>query len=141
MDPPHTFYAVKVGRKPGIYTSWLECKEQIHCYSGACFKKFSTLKDANNFILKSKTKDSSSEPFVVGIAPAETQPIEAAFSIKKRKRDNISRITVKNEDDDNEEEEEDTFSHNIKRQKIQEEIEVLKRLLAQKEEILNLYYI
>ena len=30
------YYAVKVGRKPGIYLSWDECKMQVDRYSGQC---------------------------------------------------------------------------------------------------------
>lgn len=34
------YYAVKKGKKPGIYESWEECKAQVHGYKGAEFKKF-----------------------------------------------------------------------------------------------------
>lgn len=34
------FYAVRQGRKPGIYTSWPECQEQVHGYPNADFKSF-----------------------------------------------------------------------------------------------------
>lgn len=43
------FYVVKKGRKPGIYESWTECEEQIKGFSGAIFKGFPTLQDAENF--------------------------------------------------------------------------------------------
>lgn len=33
-------YAVRVGRVPGLYSSWDECKQQVTGYSGAVFKKF-----------------------------------------------------------------------------------------------------
>lgn len=45
------YYAVKVGRIPGIYQTWDETKEQINGYSGAVYKKFATYKDAKQFIL------------------------------------------------------------------------------------------
>jgi ribonuclease HI len=35
-------YAVKVGRQPGIYSSWPECEAQIKGLSGAEFKSFAT---------------------------------------------------------------------------------------------------
>lgn len=45
-----SFYAVKVGRNPGIYATWEACKEQINGFSGPVFKKFSTRAEAEGFI-------------------------------------------------------------------------------------------
>ena len=36
------YYAVTVGRIPGMYDSWTECQKQVHEYSGAKQKKFDT---------------------------------------------------------------------------------------------------
>lgn len=44
------YYAVKKGHKPGIYTSWGECKKQVEKFSGAVYKSFTSLEDAKNFI-------------------------------------------------------------------------------------------
>jgi len=44
------FYAVKKGRRPGIYSSWPECQEQIKGFSGAIFKSFPTKAEAEKFI-------------------------------------------------------------------------------------------
>ncbi len=44
------YYAVKVGKNPGIYKTWDECRENVHGYKGAIYKKFSSLDDAKNFI-------------------------------------------------------------------------------------------
>lgn len=44
------YYAVKVGRKSGIYETWAECKEQVDGYKGAQYKSFTTLLEANAFI-------------------------------------------------------------------------------------------
>jgi ribonuclease HI len=49
-DINKTFYAVRKGIKPGVYTSWEDCKAQIHKYSGAEYKKFNNRVDAENFI-------------------------------------------------------------------------------------------
>jgi ribonuclease HI len=40
------YYVVWKGRKPGIYTTWEECKSQVHKYSGAKYKSFPTLDEA-----------------------------------------------------------------------------------------------
>lgn len=47
---PKKYYAVKKGRVPGIYQTWNETKEQVNGYSGAIYKSFSTLQEAENFI-------------------------------------------------------------------------------------------
>lgn len=44
------FYAVRVGRQPGIYESWDETHAQVNGYSGAVYKKFKTREEANLFI-------------------------------------------------------------------------------------------
>lgn len=40
------YYAVKVGKTPGIYRTWEECKDNTHGYPGAVFKSFKTLEEA-----------------------------------------------------------------------------------------------
>ena len=44
------FYAVKNGKNIGVYNTWAECQEQVIGFSGAKYKKFSTFKEAVNFI-------------------------------------------------------------------------------------------
>ena len=44
------YYAVKQGKVPGIYQTWNEAKEQVNGYSGAIYKSFSTLQEAEDFI-------------------------------------------------------------------------------------------
>lgn len=44
------FYAVKVGKIPGIYGTWDEAKKNVIGYPGSIYKSFSTLEDAENFI-------------------------------------------------------------------------------------------
>lgn len=34
------YYAVRVGRIPGIYKSWKKCREQVDGYPNARFKVF-----------------------------------------------------------------------------------------------------
>lgn len=40
------YYVVWVGRKPGIYTSWAECEEQIKGYQQAKFKSYTSREEA-----------------------------------------------------------------------------------------------
>lgn len=46
------YYAVKIGRTPGIYESWDECQIQTNKYPGAVFKKFDTKQEAETFLGK-----------------------------------------------------------------------------------------
>lgn len=55
------FYAVKKGHRPAVYTNWEECFEQVDGYSGAEFKRFKTLDEAQTF-LESETKVLSLSP-------------------------------------------------------------------------------
>lgn len=54
------YYAVRVGRKPGIYHTWDECKRETVGFKGASFKKFSTLEDAKAFINEKEEKKKES---------------------------------------------------------------------------------
>lgn len=45
-----TYYAVKVGKKPGVYKTWDACKEQVHGYKGAVYKKFDEKEQAQSFV-------------------------------------------------------------------------------------------
>lgn len=44
------FYAVAVGRAPGVYHDWTACDEQVRKYSGAVYKKFATYEQAETFV-------------------------------------------------------------------------------------------
>lgn len=44
------YYAVKVGKEPGIYRDWDSCKAQIHGFKGAIYKSFKTEEEARVFM-------------------------------------------------------------------------------------------
>ncbi len=44
------FYAVRVGRTPGIYLSWDECKKNVDGFSGPVYKSFKTRAEAEAFM-------------------------------------------------------------------------------------------
>lgn len=50
------YYAVRKGRKTGIFESWAECREQIFRFSGAVYKSFMTLEEAKAYIEKGSVK-------------------------------------------------------------------------------------
>jgi len=55
------YYAVKVGRVCGIYSTWEECETQIKGVSGAQYKGFKKLCDAESFISDHQNDDAESE--------------------------------------------------------------------------------
>ena len=50
-------YAVKKGRRPGVYFSWEKAKEQIHKYPGAVFKSFEDLDAAHEYIENNRDQE------------------------------------------------------------------------------------
>ena len=50
-----SFYAVRFGRTPGIYTCWAECRKQVTGFKGAIYKKFNDKQTAEGFF-KNKSK-------------------------------------------------------------------------------------
>lgn len=44
------YYAVKVGRQPGIYTDWNTCRGNVHGFPGAVYKGFMTREEAEAYL-------------------------------------------------------------------------------------------
>ncbi|GKU78041.1 ribonuclease H [Paenibacillus sp. L3-i20] len=42
------YYVVWVGRKPGVYTVWSECQEQVNKFEGAKFKSYESKEEAES---------------------------------------------------------------------------------------------
>ena len=60
------FYAVRVGKTPGVYTTWNECKEQTNGYPGAIFKAFDSEEEANQFAFPNKDVQSVDAHVYIG---------------------------------------------------------------------------
>lgn len=69
------YYAVKKGRKTGIYTTWQECKEQVDGYSGAIYKSFALKQEAENFL-----NDKASSKNIDGLIAY----VDGSFNVKKK---------------------------------------------------------
>jgi ribonuclease HI len=88
------YYVVWTGRKPGIFTTWNECKRQVDGFTGAKFKSFPTLDEAESAFggkisststsRSSSTKTrSASKPKKIKVPPLSEQQIaEMPFDIK-----------------------------------------------------------
>jgi ribonuclease HI len=57
MTTKQSYYAVHRGHQPGIFNTWVECKQSITKYRGAVFKKFDNLEDAERFVLQGKLSE------------------------------------------------------------------------------------
>ena len=55
------FYAVKKGKKTGIFSTWDECKEQVTGFKGAVYKSFKTLSEAEAFLERNEEKNENIE--------------------------------------------------------------------------------
>ena len=55
------YYAVKVGKNMGIFQTWAQCEEQIKGVSGAQYKSFTTLEDAERYIQTPLTEETVKE--------------------------------------------------------------------------------
>jgi len=79
MAKKRKYYVVWSGRKPGVYTSWPECLEQVNGYSNPVFKSFSSREIAEQAIKEKPDKymgDHYVEPGTLGkIANPESEMI------------------------------------------------------------------
>ncbi|KAH9970637.1 ribonuclease H-like domain-containing protein [Lactifluus volemus] len=48
--PKAGYYAVRVGKRPGIYTTWEDCREQVDGYPFARYKKLRTVGEAETWM-------------------------------------------------------------------------------------------
>ncbi len=71
------FYVVKIGRQPGIYESWIEAEKHVTGYSGAKYKSFKTLSEAEAW-LSDCCKVTQSNPVTnkPAIKPEEPSPVK-----------------------------------------------------------------
>ena len=77
-----SYYAVKNGKNPGVYTTWSDCEAQVKGFPGAMYKKFGTKDEAEEYV-SGKQADSSerSEP----VSQPESDAREGSFEADKEK--------------------------------------------------------
>jgi len=72
----NNYYAVKVGKEPGIYQTWAECEAQVKGVPGAIYKGFKELSSAEKFILEGEDK----EELLTGADAITNEDINRAIS-------------------------------------------------------------
>ena len=80
------FYAVRQGKIPGIYTSWEDCKAQVHGYPDASFKGFATREEALAFISGTQPEeDTVPEADTTEYCCAAVAYTDGSFDIKTKR--------------------------------------------------------
>lgn len=65
------YYAVKAGRQTGLFTSWTDCKAQVEGYSGAIYKSFPTVQEAQQYLWGSQEQQQMQPEDVTQLADYE----------------------------------------------------------------------
>ena len=86
----NNYYAVRIGKTPGIYKTWEECKAQVIGYKGAIYKGFAEKQDAEDFLrggLSASSTDAASDndenPQVEPSVSEITAYVDGSFSSGK----------------------------------------------------------
>ncbi|OJD28694.1 ribonuclease h [Diplodia corticola] len=59
------FYAVKDGRKPGVYANWNDCLDQVKGFKGAIYKSFPSAAEAEAFVSGTASNDNPEKFYAV----------------------------------------------------------------------------
>jgi len=82
------YYAVKVGKTPGVYTDWATCSEMVQGYPGAIYKGFATIEEAEAFVVtKTPAKTSSETPAQMTLDELCQEMAAQSYSKKEKKKD------------------------------------------------------
>lgn len=79
------YYAVQKGRQTGLFTSWEDCKAQVQGYSGAVYKSFTSLQEAQQYLWgvpEEKLPQTAAEQPAAGEMIAY---VDGSFHLQKRK--------------------------------------------------------
>lgn len=75
------YYAVKIGKTPGVYETWTECQSEINGFSGAVYKGFATKEEAMAFVGEGGAKQKElKETQAVAYVDGSYDAITNAFS-------------------------------------------------------------
>jgi ribonuclease HI len=73
------YYAVRIGREPGIYLTWEECKAQVDGYAKAQYKGFGSFEEAEAYLGNVKTNKPDCDE------PTGAKPFNPPGAPKKRR--------------------------------------------------------
>ena len=76
------FYAVKVGRVPGIYGTWDECKMQVEGYPNSEYKGFARLSEAESFVGPEVLESMKLTSDIHAYEEKASAPLEDGYAVK-----------------------------------------------------------
>ena len=76
------FYAVKVGRVPGIYGTWDECKMQVDGYPNSEYKGFARLSEAESFVGPEVLESMKLTSDIYAHEEKASVPLEDGYAVK-----------------------------------------------------------
>ena len=80
------YYAVKAGKKPGIYESWTACKSMVDGYKGAIYKGFMTYGEAKAFLDGGRIKEVGEEKTAAkGQLPEIYAFVDGSFNVAEKR--------------------------------------------------------
>lgn len=74
------YYAVRKGKKVGIFTVWNECKQYVTGYPGAEYKSFTNLQDAESFLNNQRPVSEQKKEIVFDAADEATAYVDGSFN-------------------------------------------------------------
>ena len=75
------FYAVRVGKTPGIYKTWPECQSNVSGFPGAVYKGFETLPEAEAFMANGVSATSTEDNVGVENLPEVYAFTDGSFNV------------------------------------------------------------
>ena len=75
------FYAVRVGKTPGIYKTWPECQSNVSGFPGAVYKGFETLPEAEAFMANVVSATSTADNVGVENLPEVYAFTDGSFNV------------------------------------------------------------
>lgn len=93
-------YAIKVGKKPGIYNTWEEAKLQVDGFKGAIYKGFTSMEEAKAFMDGADATSSVNKTITAKtdiVAPGDALKNLQNVIVEDGGKYNISDATIKNQ--------------------------------------------
>lgn len=76
---PSKYYAVKKGKKTGIFRTWDACKAVVNGYPGAQYKSFLSLEEAQNYIEEGQSKAPEKEPEIYAFVDGSFNAVTGVY--------------------------------------------------------------
>lgn len=81
--PKKLFYAVKVGRSPGIYSKWKDAEPQVKGFKDAVYQKFKTLPEAEKFMFGTALDEANENKRIESVEDVFEIYVDGSYNDKK----------------------------------------------------------